>query len=405
MIMKKSFCQGVDFIIRKSLQSPFHCFLIFVFTCFLLFNACTSIKQTTPQPTTKQHLDPVYQIIDSVKRKFAPDPRTSIFDITPEINNNKLILNGETLSKSAVKELILHLTELNKFEIENNINELPDLSLGKDTCAVVTISVASLHCEPDIRQEVVNQVLLGAAIRLLKRKRSNYYCQLEDGYLGWIDGSALAVVDSAMLSDWQNQRKVVVKAIWGLIKCEPSESSASVGDLVVGNELIFLSKDEKWSRVKLPDGRTGYVNNEFLIDQRELLNRKAPSAENILNTAGQLKGFPYVWGGTSTKGMDCSGFTYTVFRINGIRLPRDANMQVTLGDSVEITENLEKLLPADLLFFSPDSNRITHVGIYLGDYQFIHSEGYVRQDSFNPADSNYYEYRRRTLLKVRRIIK
>jgi cell wall-associated NlpC family hydrolase len=116
-------------------------------------------------------------------------------------------------------------------------------------------------------------------------------------------------------------------------------------------------------------------------------------------------GLPYFWGGNSPKGFDCSGFTKTIYRMNGIELPRDANMQALAGQPVELDSTYSHLQPGDLLFFGPRTERITHVAMYLGNRRFIHSDGMVRINSFSPKDDNYSEYRVRGLRLARRFLK
>ncbi len=125
--------------------------------------------------------------------------------------------------------------------------------------------------------------------------------------------------------------------------------------------------------------------------------------ERVLDTARDYLGVPYLWGGTSTKGFDCSGFTQIVYRMNNYSLPRDASQQVQLGRPVALEDDFAHLLPGDLLFFGPRPERITHVALYLGGKRYIHSSGQVHIASLDPADELYNDYRYTTLRTARRV--
>jgi cell wall-associated NlpC family hydrolase len=123
-------------------------------------------------------------------------------------------------------------------------------------------------------------------------------------------------------------------------------------------------------------------------------------------------GVPYLWGGTSSKGVDCSGFTKTIYFMNGKILPRDASQQVYAGELVDENKNFDQLRPGDLLFFgyaATDSTqeRITHVGMWIGDNQFIHSPGLearVKISSVDPESEYYDAYNLNRYIRTKRMI-
>jgi cell wall-associated NlpC family hydrolase len=160
-----------------------------------------------------------------------------------------------------------------------------------------------------------------------------------------------------------------------------------------------------WSEVTTPDGRTGYIRSSSIaeiIPEQENLSTGEDLAQGIIASARWMMGIPYLWGGNSAKANDCSGYTQTVYRANGINLPRDSRQQALLGDLVEPDSAFSNVRPGDLLFFG-SKERVTHVGISLGGAEFIHQGGLVAVNSLNPTAPNYSPYRHKSLKYIKRI--
>ena len=170
-----------------------------------------------------------------------------------------------------------------------------------------------------------------------------------------------------------------------------------------------MGEESDFFLVNYPDERVAYVKKDEAKLFNDWYDSLKPSGETILKTAYRFMGIPYLWGGTSTKGMDCSGFTKTVYFLNGIILQRDASQQVNTGELVKTDDGWQNLQAGDLLFFGrkADENRkerITHVAIYIGDGDFIHAAGRVKINSFNPEKSYYSDYRKSGFIRAKRIL-
>jgi cell wall-associated NlpC family hydrolase len=178
---------------------------------------------------------------------------------------------------------------------------------------------------------------------------------------------------------------------------------------VAGCILLFSDEQEDFFKVKFPDGRIGYVKKTEAESLVEWIDSRNPTEGNLVKTARQFMGIPYLWGGTSPKAVDCSGYTKTVYFMNGIILPRDASQQDDIGMLVDDQKYFSRLLPGDLLFFGSaptDSTeeKVVHVGMWIGNMKFIHSSGDVHISSmdFNASDFDEYNYNR--YLKSKRIL-
>ncbi len=348
-------------------------------------------------------------IIQNVKDKFAPDKRTALFNIEAIENENGIVIKGETNLPEAKAELDKDLKQA-KINFTDNIELLPSEKLNGKIYGVINLSVANCRSKPDHPAELVTQSIMGTPVKVLKKGQDGYYLvQTPDGYISWLDDDGVQFMDKNEFNSWISSDKVIYTANYGLCYSNPDDKSQTVSDLVAGNILKYLGDEQNYYKVEYPDKRIGYIKKDdakLFNDWYKSLN---PKANDILNTAYRFMGTPYLWGGTSTKGMDCSGFTKTVFFLNGIVLNRDASQQVNFGELVNTDNGWENLQPGDLLFFgfrgTPEKKeRITHVAIYIGDGDFIHDAGRVRINSFNPSKSYYSDYRKSGFIRAKRYL-
>lgn len=164
------------------------------------------------------------------------------------------------------------------------------------------------------------------------------------------------------------------------MRSNPSDQSEMVNQLLKGDTFQILKQTDKWSFVRCDfDGYEGWVDNKQWKPTSSEPNLAVGSEESPATVAErQYLGSPYLWGGRTTMGIDCSGLTQVCFRACGTRLLRDASQQATQGNPVsDIGESRRD----DLCFFCNDQGRIIHVGIYMGGNLIIHSSGQVRIDT------------------------
>ncbi len=269
-----------------------------------------------------------------------------------------------------------------------------DNDSGSVGWGIVYNSVVALRSEPRHAAEMVTQALLGTPVKVIKQRGDWRKVQLPDQYVGWVDGS-LQPVSRERLDDYLALPKIIVTASHATAFEKPEHRSLPVSDLVAGNILEVRSLAGTFYRVHYPDGREAFVLKADALPVDEWLTRIELTGESIVKYALKLLGVPYLWGGTSTKGLDCSGLTKQVYLMHGIVLPRDASQQVMQGELVDTGDDFSNARPGDLLFFVSRADdehpveRVTHVAIYLGDKRFIHASDHVRIGSFDHADPLY----------------
>jgi len=343
-------------------------------------------------------------IIEEIKLKHVPDTREGVFDVRGKLSGrNKIIVSGEVDSEK-VKAAINDSLQKRGFDLINNITVLP--SEVPWPWALVNLSVANIRASPSHRSELVNQAILGTPLRILKEEGSWVFIQTPDRYLGWLDKSSLSGKTDMEMVKWRESERVIFLNTSGFIKTP--ETGEVVSDIVAGAVLENIYTEGDKANVVLPDGRKGTVFSEDIAPFDLWRNNIKPLPEKITETAMTMNGFPYLWGGTSVKGIDCSGFTRIVFFLNGLVISRDASLQARFGQELEVNNGWEVYRPGDLLFFRGDpdgapGSPVIHVGLYTGDSEYIHASGMVKINSLDSNRMNYDEYRHSTLQSARRI--
>jgi gamma-D-glutamyl-L-lysine dipeptidyl-peptidase len=261
------------------------------------------------------------------------------------------------------------------------------ISPGDKTWALTTLSVSNLRAIPDDASELVSQTLMGTPLKVLDYNDKWYQVQTPEQYIGWMDAGGLQAVSEKELGYWKKSDRYLYNRLSGYAFDAPTVKGNIVTDLVLDDLFEVESIVKGFLKIKIPDGRTGYVRKTDCVSFDEW-SRSQPSVKSVLSYARQMMGFPYLWGGASSKAVDCSGFVKLIFYTQGIILARDASQQARYGESIDLS-NRNNLQPGDLLFFGSSAQHISHEGIYLGNGDFIHSSGRVQISSIDPEDPNY----------------
>ncbi len=282
---------------------------------------------------------------------------------------------------------------------------------GAQTRAVVEFSVATLHRSADYESPVESQCLMGSTVVIDGQDSYWRHVQaVEPPYQGWTEELSVVEMTQPQYDAWLAAPKYICTAVITHIYESPLADSRFVSDITMGGVVRKVLdaggravRKGRWLQVALPSGRTGWMRRTELLDYAEWLAGRSATAQNIIATACKFLGSPYMWGGNSTKGADCSGLTWMAFHMNGIDLPRDTSQQVKEG--IEVT--LDDAIPGDLIFFGTPATgqsreRVSHVAIFLGGGRILHASQVVRISSLDPDSPDYYQHR--PILHVRRII-
>lgn len=264
--------------------------------------------------------------------------------------------------------------------------------------ALVSVSVTDMKKAPDYQSETVSQATMGTPVEVIGKQGYWYQIVTPEGYEGWTTEMNIALVSEQELERWKNTDRILVKSYFTLVTARPAEGSEVLSDCVMGNilEVVPESSGNGFVHVILPDGRNGYIPSVSAAPLKEWMEDAAePCGEDIVRTAMLFHGFPYLWGGLSPKGLDCSGLVKLSYFLNGIILLRDASQQIGTGEKLDCSDISGNFQAGDLVFFGRSATdtrpgSVSHVGIYIGDGMMIHSSLKVRINSLMPGREDSY---------------
>lgn len=259
---------------------------------------------------------------------------------------------------------------------------------------IVNEGVGEIRAQPDHAAEQGSQAVLGTPLKVLGRRDGDRWLRVEgmDGYRGWMRSWSVHPVRAKDLAAYQNGPQVEVDSMVARVRARASGRSDVRREATLGVKLRRVGRSGNWVRVELPDGERGYLHaRDLLVDRTTLRARHRPKdIPSVVRTARRFLGVPYQWGGTTPKGLDCSGLTQTSFRLHGILLPRDSKDQFKWAKrETFVSRDPQGPQFGHLIFFGETDARVNHVAISLGDGKFLHSRGRVRINSLRPEDPDF----------------
>jgi cell wall-associated NlpC family hydrolase len=251
----------------------------------------------------------------------------------------------------------------------------------RPTSGVVTLAALDVRRRPDHASEMGSQLLMGEVVRVIRRAAGDRWFLVEnvaDGYRGWVRAWGVLLAGPRQVADWRRRAQARATALWVEVRQAPGRGSL-VTPLFWGARVIAGRVQGRFRRVELPDGTQGWVESRGLATG-------PGSAPKLMERVRGLLGVPYLWGGRTPSGMDCSGLVQMLLAEQGRRLPRDA------GDQERCCRPLgprRRPRPGDLAFFGPLGAPAVHVGMMIGDGVYVHARGRVRVNSLEPYNMLY----------------
>lgn len=272
--------------------------------------------------------------------------------------------------------------------------------------AVINSSVGYLRAKPDYESGLESQSLMGTVVKIKEARSYWRKVDVPDYKDVWINEGVLSLLTADEKEEYEAAAKWICTARVTLLYEQPDENAGVVAEMIMGNLVRKVGESTNdWTQVLMANGVMAWVKSDALENYQDWLNNRKPSADAIIASAKQYLGVPYLWGGISVKGFDCSGLVKWAYFLNGIELPRNAREQILLGEVVPC--EIEAMRPGDLVFFGRAATAerpmaVTHVALYIGEGRIIHSSQIVKIQTLLPSYKDSYN---RQPIAVRRILK
>ena len=330
------------------------------------------------------------EILQTIKEDLAPDGRQVIFGLKAFNSPDGILTVEGTTSEQTIRDSAVEALSSHGVDFADSICVYPSDNWGQ-----VRIPVASLRTAGKHAAEMATQAVMGTPLRILESSGEWYHVQTLDGYIAWVPQSSVQLKTAEDMEKWRKAKRFIVTSPFQIRAYSSADKNGLrdvVTDLLNGCIVEPANSDAVLSNgrlaIKLPDDRRAYVDVSDVAPIEEWAAQNF-NPEKILDIAYSMEGTPYLWGGTSTKAIDCSGLAKVSYFANGIILMRDASQQALTGTRIEASD-WPNCQAGDLLFFgNPSTRRVTHVAIYDNNGNYVHSSGRVKRNSVDPESSSY----------------
>lgn len=344
------------------------------------------------EPGLKGQPERVRQYVHFFRNEIGNDFRLFAFDVSPLARGDRHVQLRGHIEFPETRASLVKFLEILGFTVDDQLQSLPAADLGGQIFGFVKTSHSLSYDKPRGKRTVETDSLLAEPLYLLREQEGHFLVHTGEGYLAYVEATDVVRVDASRFTQYLNGPSVRI-----------------VADHVVNERLVVpLGARLKWVNttgsnvtIELPTGELVALPDQVC----EMHHDPDETLDTIIHNAKQFLDTPYLWGGRTKQGVDCSGLVQIAFSIAGLHIPRDSYQQFYVGKLTATRWHTAGLRRGDTLYFLGDDGKIRHTGIYLGEDRFLHAVSpRVRVNSFNPQHEDYDPHRHASFAFAKRLL-